>query len=254
MSKLCILFITVNSKLSRRLFNNSFFIPFPSFLHSSALVFIRDGGRWSGPLPAPLINARWLAVYCIATLAECRSGFRRCKSERPVLGLPPQASLNVKQPLSRYIWAQSLDLHYSPGSFVCATCPPYSLCCSHAHHLSLTSGSTPRTPTAGAELLYPLSTCITHTLKYIVLSFGLCFTDGSVDASCLERSGASSSHPNWYSAVCLGSVRNWLVIYGSEWKSTCLKRLMMCACWLLNRLNDISCPFMQVSVTADMKC
>ncbi|GAA6105671.1 probable ATP-dependent RNA helicase DDX10 isoform X1 [Tachysurus ichikawai] len=74
----------------------------------------------------------------MATLAECRSGFRHCKSEQLALGLPPQAGLNVKQPLLRYSWAQSQDLHYSSGSFMCATCPPCSLHCPHTHHLSLT--------------------------------------------------------------------------------------------------------------------
>lgn len=78
-----------------------------------------------------------LAVYCMATLAECRRGFRRCKSEQLALCLPPQAGLNVKQPLLRYSWAQSQVLHYSPGSFMCATCPPSTLYCSHTHHLSL---------------------------------------------------------------------------------------------------------------------
>lgn len=110
----------------------------------TSFQFIRDSSRWSGPLPAPqtaaltLINARWLTVYCMATLAECRSGFRHCKSEQLALGLPPQAGLNVKQPLLRYSWAQSQDLHYSSGSFMCATCPPCSLHCPHTHHLSLT--------------------------------------------------------------------------------------------------------------------
>lgn len=41
------------------------FTPPPSFLHFSALMFIKDGGRWSEPLPAlqtaalALINVRW---------------------------------------------------------------------------------------------------------------------------------------------------------------------------------------------------
>lgn len=219
----------------------------PSFLHFSALVVIRDGSRWSGPLPAPqtavlaLINARWLAVYCMATLAECRRGFRRCKSEQLALGLPPQASLNVKQPMSRYTWALSQVLLLQPWLIcVCYLSFLLALLLSHTTcHWLLCSGSTPHPPTSGAKLLYPLSNWITHILKYIVPSSGPFFTDGSVDASCSEQSGANASCPNWYSAVCLCAVRNWPVIYGSEWKSTCLKRLMMCACWLLNRLNDI---------------
>lgn len=148
------------------------------------------------------------------------------------------------------MWSRRCRVTPRPGARTCTTALAHlcvlpvllarSAALSHTTcHWLPSSGSSPHPPTSGAELLYPLSTCITHILKYIVPSCGPFFTDGSVDASCSERNGASASCPNWYSAVCLDAVRNWPVIYGSEWKSTCLKRLMMCACWLLNRLNDI---------------
>lgn len=108
------------------------------------LLKLEAGDLGHSPAPqtaALLINARWLAVYCMATLAECRRGFRHCKSEQLALGLPPPASLNAKQTLSRYAWAQSQVLHYSPGSFVCYLSSLLTLLRSLTHHLSLTAFS-----------------------------------------------------------------------------------------------------------------
>lgn len=148
------------------------------------------------------------------------------------------------------IWSSRCRVMPGPSARSCTTAlahlcvlPVFPACSAALTHTTchwlLFPGFTPHPFTSGAELLYSLSTCITHVLKYIVPSLGLFFTDVSVDASCSEWSGASAFCPNWYSGVCLLAVRDWPVIYGSEWKSTCLKRLMMCACWLLNRLNDI---------------